>query len=158
MRSSVRPSVRSPKYPLSSCTSSLMVHPTNRDRFKACPSVQTCIMLWVCSYWKTSVCPSVGFVQATGAHWAYPSRFASCCGFVHTERRLFVGRGFRAFAGEHMEGMAWNFACWCIVTTFRTDKIMVKVCSICSFWRHFDLVKRVKFGVSGHFLENAWRE
>ena len=25
-------------------------------------------------------------------------------------------------------------------------------------WLYFDLVKRVKFGVSGHFLENAWRE
>ena len=29
--------------------------------------------------------------------------------------------GFRAFPGERMEGMAWNFACWCIVTTFRID-------------------------------------
>ena len=29
--------------------------------------------------------------------------------------------GFRAFPGERMEGMAWNFACWCIMTTFRTD-------------------------------------
>ena len=26
------------------------------------------------------------------------------------------------------------------------------------FWHYFDLVKRVKFGVSGYFLENAWRE
>ena len=25
-------------------------------------------------------------------------------------------------------------------------------------WHYFDLVKRVKFGVSRHFLENAWRE
>ena len=29
--------------------------------------------------------------------------------------------GFRAFPGERMEGMTWNFACWCILTTFRTD-------------------------------------
>ena len=29
--------------------------------------------------------------------------------------------GFRAFPGEHMEGMAWNFARWCMLTTFRTD-------------------------------------
>ena len=55
-------------------------------------------------------------------------------------------------------GMAWNFACWCIVTTFRTDYIMVTVYSFSSFWCHFDFVKRVKFGVSGHFQENAWRE
>ena len=26
------------------------------------------------------------------------------------------------------------------------------------FWHYFDLVKRVKFGVSGHFLEYAWRK
>ena len=32
-----------------------------------------------------------------------------------------VRRGFRAFAGECMEGLAWNFTCWCILTTFRTD-------------------------------------
>ena len=29
--------------------------------------------------------------------------------------------GFRAFPGECMEGRACNFACWCILTTFRTD-------------------------------------
>ena len=29
--------------------------------------------------------------------------------------------GFRAFLRERMVGMAWNFACWCILTTFRTD-------------------------------------
>ena len=29
--------------------------------------------------------------------------------------------GFRAFPGECMEEMASNFACWCILTTFRTD-------------------------------------
>ena len=29
--------------------------------------------------------------------------------------------GCRAFRRERMEKMAWNFACWCILTTFRTD-------------------------------------
>ena len=66
--------------------------------------------------------------------------------------------GFRAFAGECMEGMACNLACWCILTVFRTDWIMVMVCWFSSFWCHFDLVKWVKFQVSGHLLENAWRE
>ena len=28
--------------------------------------------------------------------------------------------GFRAFPGERMKGMAWNFARWCILITFRT--------------------------------------
>ena len=63
--------------------------------------------------------------------------------------------GFRALSRERIEGMAWNFARWCILTTFRTDWFMA---SVCGFWHYFDLVKRVKFRVSGHFLENAWRE
>ena len=29
--------------------------------------------------------------------------------------------GFRVFLGERMEEMAWNFARWCILTTFKTD-------------------------------------
>ena len=36
--------------------------------------------------------------------------------------------GFRAFPREPVVGMAWNFACWCILTTFRTEKFMVMVC------------------------------
>ena len=35
---------------------------------------------------------------------------------------------------------------------------MVTVCWFCLFWHYFDLLKRVKFGVSGHFLGSAWRE
>ena len=29
--------------------------------------------------------------------------------------------GFRAFPGERMEEMAWDLACWCILTTFTID-------------------------------------
>ena len=29
--------------------------------------------------------------------------------------------GFRAFPGERMEEMAWNFSRWCILTTFRIE-------------------------------------
>ena len=60
-----------------------------------------------------------------------------------------VWRDFRAFAGERVEGMAWNFKCWCILTIFRAEEIMVTVCWFSSVWRHFDLVKQVKFWVSG---------
>ena len=35
---------------------------------------------------------------------------------------------------------------------------MATVCWFFKFWHYFDLVKRVEFGVSGHFLRNAWRE
>ena len=63
--------------------------------------------------------------------------------------------GFRAFPGERMEGMAWNMVCYCILTTFRSDHLMV---TVWWFWCYFDLVKRIKFGVSRHFLENPWRK
>ena len=79
------------------------------------------------------------------------------CG-MHMSVRPSVRRGFRAFAGERMEGMVWNFACWCILGTFRTDYIIVMVYWFFSFWHHFDLVKWVKFWVSGHFPENLWWE
>ena len=36
--------------------------------------------------------------------------------------------GFRVFPEERMEEMASNFARWCILTTFRTDKFMATVC------------------------------
>ena len=36
--------------------------------------------------------------------------------------------GFRAFSGKPIKEIAWNFVCWCILTTFRTDEIMVTVC------------------------------
>ena len=48
---------------------------------------------------------------------ACPSVRPSVCPSV----RPSVRRGFRAFAGECMEGLAWNFTCWCILTIFRID-------------------------------------
>ena len=36
--------------------------------------------------------------------------------------------GFQAFSGKPIEEMAWDLACWCILTTVRNDKIMVTVC------------------------------
>ena len=36
--------------------------------------------------------------------------------------------GFWVFAGERMEEMAWNFAQWFVLTTFRTDNFVVAVC------------------------------
>ena len=80
---SVRPSVRpKPEIPSFDLYMGPLVHPTNRNRFTACPSV------------RLSVRPSV---------------------------RPSVRRGFRAFAGERMEGMASNLTCWCILTVVRTD-------------------------------------
>ena len=66
--------------------------------------------------------------------------------------------GFLAFPGESMEGMVWNMVCCCILTTYRKVKIMFTVWWFFLFWCYFDLVKRVKFGVSRHFLENPLRK
>ena len=62
-----------------------------------------------------------------------------------------TGHFFRIFL-EHMGGMATNCACWFIVTTSRADYMLVTICCFSSFGRHFDLVKQVKFGVSGIFF------
>ena len=66
--------------------------------------------------------------------------------------------GFWPFPAKRIEGLTSNFTFWCIPTVYRTDKIMVMVCCFFCLWRHFDLVKLVKFGVSGHFPLHTWRE
>ena len=60
--------------------------------------------------------------------------------------------GFQAFPGKSMKWVAWNLAGWCTLTSFRTDNILVTVCYFSSIWCHFDLVKLVRFEVSGQFL------
>ena len=52
-------------------------------------------------------------------------------------------------------GIVSNWACWCILTTFRTDYILVTVCWFSSFWRHFELVKQVRFWGLQDFLERT---
>ena len=54
--------------------------------------------------------------------------------------------------------MAWNLRYWCILTTLRTDKILVIIGWFPLFWCHFDLVKQAKLATSGHFLEKAREE
>ena len=130
VRPSVRPSVRSLKYPLLTCT---WVRWSTRPTVTVWPSV------------CPSVCPSVR-----------PERFPGICRRTHRgnglkfyipmyldrlQNRLVYGHGlliflilalfwlsetgqiwgFRAFPEECMEEMASNFARWCILTTFRTD-------------------------------------
>ena len=65
--------------------------------------------------WNTLFWPVHGSVGPPDQPWPFYSMS------VRPSVRPSVWRGFRAFAGEHMEGMAWNFTCWCILTTFRTD-------------------------------------
>ena len=138
--------------------------------------VQTCIMLWVCyaSAFRPrrhyvcglsilpSICSSVlspkhPLSTCTWVRWSIQPT-VSIFRPVRPSVRLSVLRGFRPFPRECMEGMAWNFQCWCILTIFRSEWIIVMVCWFSSFWSQFNLVKLVKCGVSGNFLENAWRE
>ena len=32
--------------------------------------------------------------------------------------------GFRAFAGERMEGITWNFTCWCILSSWPSSELI----------------------------------
>ena len=123
------PSVRpKPEIPSFDLYMGPLVHPTNRNRFTACPSVR----------------PSVrrGFRAFAGKiHGGNGLKFYMLMYLDHLQNWLVYGRGllfflilalfwlnetgqiwgFRAFAGERLEEMAWNFARWCILTTFRTD-------------------------------------
>ena len=180
---SVRPKPEIPSFDL---YMGPLVHPTNRNRFTACPSVRPSISmgLW---YWELMSRPDPAVLPVGTLHsleWFWVSRrifiyshhntyvFSLRCPSVrpsvrlerfpgicrgmhkgiglkfymlvylhHLQNWLVYGHGlvifqilalfwlsetgqiwgFRAFPGERMEGMTWNFACWCILTTYRTD-------------------------------------
>ena len=133
------PSVRpKPEIPSFDLDIGPLVHPTNRERFTACLSV------------RLSVCPSVrrgcrAFAgqRMEGMAWFYILMYLdhlqnwSVYGYgqlVFLILALFwlseTGQiwGFQAFPWECMDEMAWNYARWCIYTTFRTDKFIATVC------------------------------
>ena len=123
---SVRPSVRSLKYPLLTCT---------WVRWSTRPTVT---VLW---HVRPSVRPGrfPGICRRT--HGGNGLKFYMLMHLDHLQNWLVYGHGlfiflilalfwlsemgqiwgFRAFPGECIEGMAWNMACCCILTTFRTD-------------------------------------
>ena len=138
---SVRPSVRpKPEIPSFDLYMGPLVHPTNRNHFTACTSV------------RPSVCPSVRPKRFPGIcrrmHGGNGLKFCEPMYLDHLQNWLVYGHGLliflilalfwlsetgqiwglRAFPGENMEEIAWNFAYWCILTTFRTDLFMAKVC------------------------------
>ena len=139
---SVRPSVRpKPEIPSFDLYMGPLVHPTNRNRLTACPSVRPSVRPSVCP----SVCPSVRPERFPGIcrrmHGGIGLTFYMLMYLDHLQNWLVYGYGlliflilalfwlsemgqilgFRAFPGEHMEEMDWNFAGRCILTTFRTD-------------------------------------
>ena len=154
---SIRPSVRSPKYPLSTCT--WMVWWTNglSDQlwpFSACLSVRL----------HPERFPGI-FRRAHGGN---GMKYFMLMYLDHLQNWLDNGHGlliylpmapiwlcktcqiwgFRVFSREHMAGMAWNFVCRCILTTCRTDEISVFFCWFSFWWCPFELVRQVVFWVS----------
>ena len=128
---SVRPSVRpKPEIPSFDLYMGPLVHPTNRNRFTACPSVRLSVRPSVRPERFPGICRRMhGGISLTFYMLMYLQNwlvyghglliFLILALFWHSETGQIWG--FRAFPGERMEGMAWNFACWCILTTFKTD-------------------------------------
>ena len=138
---SVRPSVRSLKYPLLTCT---WVRWSTRPTVTVLRHVRPSVRL--------SVRPSVRPERFPGIcrimHRGISLKFYMLMYLDHLQNWLAYGYGlliflilalfwlsetgqiwgFRAFPGERMEEMAWNFTRWCIVTTYRTDEFMATVC------------------------------
>ena len=123
---SVRPSVRSLKYPLLACT---------WVRWSTGPTVT------ILRHVRPSVRPERFPGICRRMHGGISLKFYMLMYLDHLQNWLVYGYGllvflilalfwlsetgqiwgFRAFPGERTEGMAWNFARWCILTTFRTD-------------------------------------
>ena len=178
---SVRPSVRSPKYPLSTCTwvrwsirptvtvlrhVRLSVRPSGEvsghlpeNAWREWPEILHADVSWPPSelirLWSWSVhFPPFGatLTKWNGSNLGFPSiswrthggtelKLCMLMYLDHFQNWIVYGYGlllflilalfwlsetgqiccFWAFPGECIEGMAWNFACWCIVTTCRTD-------------------------------------
>ena len=131
---SVRLSVRSLKYPLLTCT---------WVRWSTRPTVT--VLRHVRPSVRPSVCPSVRLERFPGicrrTHRGNGLKFCTLMYLDHFQNWWVYGHGlliflifalfwlsetgqiwgFRTFPAERMEEMAWNFARWCILTTFRTD-------------------------------------
>ena len=174
---SVRPSVRpKPEIPSFDLYMGPLVHQTNRNRFTACPSVRPSVCLSV----RLSVRPSgevsghlpenawrewPEILHADVSWWSpelislWPqsvdfSNFSailtywngSNLGFPGISRRMYGGNGLKFCTLMYLDHLQNSLV-------YGHGPLI-----FFHFWRYFDLVKRVKFGVSGHFAENAWRK
>ena len=165
------------KYPLSDLYMGQLVHPTNRDRFTACPSVRPSVrperfpgiyrrthggnglefyMLICLDHIQNCLDYGYGlliflilalfWLSESGQiswrmHGGNDLKFGTLMYLDNVQDWLVYGYGlliflilavfwfsesgqiwgFRAFPGERMEWMAWNWARWCVLVTSRTD-------------------------------------
>ena len=117
---------------------------------------------------RPSVCPSVrrGFANiCRRTHGGNGLKFCVLMYHVHLQNCLDYGHGllvfllltplwfnemgqiwsFCAFPRERMIGMVWHFACWCILTTFRTDRLWSQCVDFSNFgviWTYWNGSKR----------------
>ena len=131
---SARPSVcPKPEIPSFDLYMGPLVHPTNRDRFTTCPFVRPSISLSVRPERFPGICQRM--------HGGNGLKFYMLMYLDHLQNWFVYGHGlliflilvlfwltetgqiwcFQAFSRKPIEEMAWNFACWCILTTFRTE-------------------------------------
>ena len=66
--------------------------------------------------------------------------------------------GFRTFPGECVGRMTWNLHADVSWPLSELIKFWSRSVHFLNFWQTFDLVKRVKLGVSMHYLENTGEE
>ena len=131
---SVRPSVRSLKYPLLTCTwVRWSTWPTVTVLQHVRPSVRPSVHLSVRPERFPGICRRMhgrfslkfymlmylDYFQNWSVYGHGPLIFLILALFWLSETGQIWG--FRAFPGEHVEGMAWHFTRWWILTTFRTD-------------------------------------
>ena len=128
---SVRPSVRpKPEITYFHLYMGPLVHPTNRDGFTACPSVRPSGEVsghLPENAWRE--CSEIFHVNVSCMYLGHLQNWLDCGHgllIFLLLASLWLSEmcqiwGFRAFPEEPMVVMAWNFACWCILTTFRTD-------------------------------------
>ena len=140
-----------------------LVHPTNRNRFTACPSVRPSISmgLW---YWELMSRPDPAVLPVGTLHsleWFWVTRrifiyshhntyvFSLRCPSVRLERFPGICRGMHRGIGLKLYMLVYLYHVqnWLV---YGRGLVIFQILAL--FWLFF------KFGVSGHFLENAWRE
>ena len=120
---SLRPSVHpKPEIPFFDLYMGPLVHPTNRNRFTACPSVRPERFPGICRRMhggiglKFYMLMYLDHLQNSSGYGRGLLVLLILALFWLSEMgQIFLG--FWAYPGERMEEMAWNFTHWCILST-----------------------------------------
>ena len=97
--------------------------------------------------------PEIQHADLSWSSWELIRFWLSTVDFAHFGANCAISGHFLENTREEWPQI-WHVDVFC---PFSIDKILVTVCWYSSFWRYFDLVKAVKFGVSGIFLRTHGR-